>query len=128
MKAIILTAAILMTTCLLAQENVTVYVVENQIQPPVEEWYVIEDDKYGGTIYMDFEDSEHAIIQIDATLAQFDTSFDSGTTTDLGDGFFYMEWDGMWVNENGDEVPVYFTYMFSENNPNFHRISYQAMD
>ena len=128
MKTILFLAAAFITTSLSAQEEVTVYVVDNQLNPPTEEWYVIENDPYEGTIYMDFEDGEHALTQIDSTLAQFGTSFEFGNTVSMGDGLFYMEWDGMWVDENGNEVVVYFTYMFSENNPNFHRIAYQSMD
>jgi len=125
MKAIILTAAILMTTCLSAQETLTIYVVESQIQPPMNEWYILDGEQEDNIFYMDFETKADAETQIDLSLEEMDADFDSGTLVDMGDGIFYIEWNGVWHDADGNDVNAYFVYMFSENNADFHRIAVQ---
>lgn len=123
MKAVIFLAAALIATSLSAQS--TVYIVQSSIEPPLNEWYLLEIEKDDNVFYMDFDNKESAEFQIDMSLGEMDADFDSGNLVDLGDGLFYLEWDGMWYDSEGNDVAAYFVYMFSNNNPNFHRISVQ---
>lgn len=123
MKAVIFLAASLIATSLSAQS--TVYIVQSSIEPPLNEWYLLESEKDDNVFYMDFDNKESAEVQIDMSLGEMDADFDSGNLVDLGDGLFYLEWDGIWHDSEGNDVAAYFVYMFSNNNPNFHRISVQ---
>lgn len=123
MKAVIFLAAALISTSLSAQE--TVYIVESSIEPPLNEWYALESEKDESIFYMDFDNRESAEVQIDMSLVDMDADFDSGNLVDLGDGLFYLEWNGVWYDSEGNDIAAYFVYMFSDINPNFHRISVQ---
>lgn len=123
MKAVFFLAAALIATSLSAQS--TVYIVQSSIEPPLNEWYLLESEKDDNVFYMDFDNKESAEVQIDMSLGEMDADFDSGNLVDLGDGLFYLEWDGVWHDSEGNDVAAYFVYMFSNNNPNFHRISVQ---
>ena len=125
MRAIIFSVAILTSLTASAQDTATIYIVENQFSVPLEEWYVLEGEENDNMFYMDFEDREHAEIQIDSTLNDIDADFDSGTLVEMGDGLFYIEWDGYMYGEDGNRYSAYFVYMYSENNDKFHRISVQ---
>jgi hypothetical protein len=123
MKTVIFLAAVLTTTSLSAQS--TVYIVESSVEPPLNEWYMLEREKDDAVFYMDFDNRESAEFQIDMSLSEMDADFDSGNLVDLGDGLLYLEWNGVWHDSEGNDVAAYFVYMFSNNNPNFHRISVQ---
>ena len=125
MRAIIFLVAAFIATSLSAQETVTVYVVESQIQPPINEWYIMEGEKDDNIFYMDFESKADAEIQIDLSLSEMDADFDSGSLRDMGDGLFYIEWNGIWHDSEGNDINAYFVYMFSQNNADFHRIAVQ---
>lgn len=123
MKAVIFLAAALIATSLSAQS--TVYIVQSSIGPPLNEWYVLEGERDDNVFYMDFDNRDSAEVQIDMSLFEMDADFDSGNLVDLGDGLFYLEWNGVWYDSDGNDIAAYFVYMFSDINPNFHRISVQ---
>ena len=127
MRAIIFLAAAFIATSLSAQETVTIYVVESQIQPPINEWYVMSGEEEDNIFYMDFESKVDAEIQIDLSLSEMEVDFESGSLQDMGDGLFYIEWNGVWHDSEGNDVNAYFVYMFSENNADFHRIAVQYL-
>jgi hypothetical protein len=127
MKTIIFLAALTSLSIVTAQDTAHVFIVEDQLNVPLNEWYVFEKEVDENIYYMDFDNAVDAEIQIDKSLSEMDAIFESGTLVDLGDGLFYIEWDGVGYDEEGNEYPAYFVYMYSSNNPYFHRISVQYL-
>jgi hypothetical protein len=59
---------------------------------------------------------------LNATLEDMGTSMEFGNMVEYVDGFFYYEWDGIFVDVKGIPAPAQITYMMNHNNPNFFRI------
>lgn len=128
MRTILFLAVIFITTCLSAQTLTTVKTSILGFQPPIGEWYLLDEKGYDSVYYMDHVDENLAEEQINFTLNEFGTSMEFGNLVEHVDGFFYYEWDAMGKDMRGNDAPAYITYMMRHDDPYFFRISIQYME